>query len=531
MSLERTNAMTIRKLGLVLLVLLTLVTVAHAQLEPTRIDSGLVRGVPLGDGLVVYRGIPYAAPPVGALRWRPPQPATAWDGVRNATEFGAACPQSALIALMSREPMPPTDEDCLFLNVWTAAPKADAGLPVLVWIHGGGLIGGWSHQRVYDGAALAGQGVVVVSLNYRLGPLGFFSHPALSAESKTGASGNYGLLDQIAALHWVQRNIAAFGGDPKQVTIFGESAGGTSVVTLCASPRARGLFRGAIAQSAWFSESNFSELRRDATKNPSAERRGLEMAKILLDEPGDEPLAVLRALPAELWKTLGQQYQPTIAIDGNLLEHSAEETFRRGEQNDVPLIIGTNADEGTAFNSVFPFRTVDAYREGISEFFGPFAGQILELYSVESDEQVADRLNHLITDSWFLRGTRAVLRGMAGVESPTWQYEFTRISPIMPALGAHHAAELGHVFGQLPAGVSPVDQELARTMQGYWLQFARTGDPNREGLPTWPPFEPESELHLVLDEKIRVAPAQRAETCDLLDRIHSAWNAGPTSDR
>ncbi|MCZ6616550.1 MAG: carboxylesterase family protein, partial [Gammaproteobacteria bacterium] len=229
---------------------------------PIKLDSGLIEGEPVtaNDSVRVYRGIPFAAPPVGNLRWKSPRPVEKWDGVRSATEFSAACPQGSALAQLMGEQMPALSEDCLYLNVWTAADDESTNLPVMVWIHGGGLSLGWGHQKGYDGTHFAERDVVLVSVNYRLGPLGYLAHPALSKESERGVSGNYGFLDQLEALKWVQRNIGKFGGNPNNVTIFGESAGGTSVNALCASPLSAGLFHRAIAQSPWITDTNFAKL-------------------------------------------------------------------------------------------------------------------------------------------------------------------------------------------------------------------------------------------------------------------------------
>ena len=341
---------------------------AAAPTAPVRLDSGLVEGelMDAASGLRVFRGIPYAAPPVGDLRWRPPQRVASWDGVRAAKEFGAICPQPPMLATMTGEALPATSEDCLFLNVWTAAGKADAGLPVMVWIHGGGLSLGWSQQAVYDGAAFASRGVVLVSLNYRLGPLGFLSLPDLSRESDHGASGNYGFLDQVAALEWVQRNVAAFGGDPHNVTIFGESAGGTSVHALLTSPRAAGLYHRAISESAWITENNIADLHRASPFGPSAEDLGLKWAANLAG--GDTSVAALRRVPAaDLIAKSGLGFRPVIAIDGWFMPEHGERAFAAGKGAKVPLIAGTNANEGTMFMGGLGFGNVSAYREGIGQ--------------------------------------------------------------------------------------------------------------------------------------------------------------------
>jgi len=476
------------------------------------LDSGRIEGVRLAPDLRVFRGIPYAAPPVGAQRWRAPEAVEPWEGVRPATEFGAACPQSPLIAMLSGEPLPATSEDCLTLNVWTPAADAEAKLPVLVWIHGGGFVGGWAHQRLYDGAAFATRGVVFVSIQYRLGPLGYLALPELEEEAERGAPANHGLLDQLAALRWVQRNIAAFGGDPARVTVMGESAGATSVLALCLAPAAKGLFHAAIAQSTWYTESNFVPL---AEARDSA--RGL--SALLLPDAETRSLAALRALPADaLWQRLGERFQPCLAIDGVSLTARPDEVFAAGQRNDVPLLAGTTADEGTAFLPLFPWRTIDDFQAGLEREFGADTDDVLALYPVARDADVPVQLARFLTDRWFLRGTRSLLRGM----SHAWQYEFTRANPLAPALGAHHAVELPYMFDQLDANASPADHELSRRMLAHWVQFAKTGDPNGAGLPPWPTFEKEHERYLVLGERDSLGEHLRKETCDLLDRLRAA---------
>ncbi|NOT30622.1 MAG: carboxylesterase family protein [Planctomycetes bacterium] len=505
----------------------------HAQ-DVVRLDTGLVRGVQLDpeSSLRGYRGIPYAAAPIGELRWRPPQPMQPWEGVRPATEFGKVCPQSPLIAYLSGEALPETSEDCLFLNVLTCAVGDEERLPVLVWIHGGGFVGGWN-QATCDGTALAERGVVFVSFNYRLGPLGFFAHPLLSKESPEGVSGNYGLLDQLAVLRWVQRNIAAFGGDPDRVTIQGESAGATSVLALCASPLSKGLFQRAIAQSTWVTEKNFARLSDASRQSPGAEEQGAELAALLLGDAREaehEPsLAALRALGADdLWRTLGWSFQPVIAIDGWLLEDHPEQVFARGQQQAVALIAGTTADEGTVFLDQFGWRTMDAFRRGLEELYGPRAEDVLRSYPVSGEADVEEQLARWITDAWFVRGTRAMLRGMARVSAPAWQYEFDRPSRTLPALGAHHAVEVPYVFGTLSGGTAR-DHELSNTMLDAWVQFARSGNPNAAGLPSWPRFELASEKYLILGEQSSSGSRLHARGCDAVDGIVTESLAGESA--
>ena len=497
-------------------------SVATAQ-DQVRIDTGLLQGVLLDStsGLRVFRGIPYAAPPIGESRWRPPQPAASWEGVKAADEFGKACPQSPVSTFLGGETPSDTSEDCLHLNVWTCAAGPEAALPVVVWIHGGGFIGGFAHKKTSDGSAFAQKGVVFVSMNYRLGPFGFLAHPDLSAESDHGVSGNYAFLDQLAALRWVRRNIAAFGGDPEKVTIVGQSAGATSVFVLCSSPLARGLFRGAIAQSTYVTESLLAPLRAEGLR--SAEAIGEELAGALVASSEQPTLEALRALPAgEVWRRLAVRFQPVIAVDGWLLPQSPEAQFAAGLQQDVPLIVGTTADDGSVFVDLLPYRTAEEFREGMKQRYGAGAADVLERYPVSADADVRPQISRMITEDWFLRGTRTMLRGTSRIVSPAWQYEFARMSPSHPELGAHHSLDVPYALGNLGSEVDAVDLNLASLILGYWVQFVRTGDPNREGLPEWPSYDPASEKYLRLGEKTSVGTALRAEAREPAERAASA---------
>jgi para-nitrobenzyl esterase len=503
--------------------------------EPVRIDSGLIEGEVLDavSGLRVYRGIPYAAPPVGELRWRAPEPPPSWEGVRAAKTFGAICPQPPLLAAMMGVALPDSGEDCLFLNVWTAAPSPDSRLPVklpvMVWIHGGGLTMGWSQQSVYDGAALASRGVVLVSINYRLGPLGFLSLPELSRESSGGGSGNYGFLDQVAALRWVQRNIAAFGGDPANVTIFGESAGGTSVYTLLAAAGTEGLFHRAIAESPWITESNIAPLEEATPFGASAEATGEQWAARIVGEGGDTSLTALRQIPAsQIIAKTGASFRALIAIDGKFMTEHSERAFREGSPRKVPVIAGTNADEGTMFANMLGYANADAYRKGLRETYGDHADAVFALYPTAAEGKLADTLNRYLTDAWFLRATRGMLLGMAKIGAPAYQYHFTRRNRARPEWGAHHAAELGYVFNN-PGGIGgpavewdEIDRQLGDAMIRYWVQFAKTGDPNADGLPQWPRFDAATESYLEFGDQIRHGSNLCAERCAELERVLAA---------
>jgi len=500
--------------------------VVSADAKPVQLDSGLVQGdVVEGTTVQVFRGIPYAAPPVGDRRWREPAPVAAWEGVRPATTFGHICHQGPALAAMTGEPLPERSEDCLVLNVWTAAIGKETKQPVMVWIHGGGLTLGWGHQRGYDGTRLAQQGVVFVSINYRIGALGFLAHPLLNAEA--GVSGNYGLKDQVAALEWVQRNIEAFGGDPGNVTIFGESAGGTSVHALLASPRSKGLFHRGIAQSPWVTDSNYARLHEAGRLHEAQPTVGsaTESGRAWIDANFDtvDSVAALRALPAEgVFAAQQRGYAVAVTIDGAFMPDHAAEVIARGEQMDVPVIAGTNTDEGTIFLRALPFNTPEAFRAAMQEGFGDHAPSVLTLYPVTDAASLMAAKNQFITDNWFVQGTRNLLAGMSAVSAKGWHYHFSRRSTETPILGAFHGMEIGYAFGNLGPGATPEDRNLSDAMMRYWVAFAKTGDPNVDGLPAWPEYKPDSDLHLELGDEIKAGAHYRKEAVDVLNTIWAA---------
>ena len=485
------------------------------------IESGALVGELRPDGMRVYRGIPYAAPPIGSQRWQPPGAVAPWEGERSALEFGKICPQLPTLVAMTGEAFPTTDEDCLFLNVWTAAAPGD-NLPVMVWIHGGGLTLGWSNQVGYEGSEFAKRGVVLVSINYRLGALGFLAHPELSAESAEGVSGNYGFLDQVAALEWVKRNITTFGGDPSNVTIFGESAGGTSVHALMASPRARGLFHRAIAQSPWVNETNITHLTEDSPSVKSSHALGVSWAKAMTGS--DSPsLTELRALEPDAINKKAQAFSAVATIDGKFLPAPTEDIFLSGRQASVPMIVGTNTDEGTLFMQMIPAGTREAFVGLLGTVYGERAKEVAALYPSSDAKELRAQVNAYLTDGWFLRASRNMLLGHTKVEAPAYQYNFTRQSPAMPMLGAHHAAELGYVFNTLQSDAyGDTDDALAAAMIEYWVQFARTGDPNVQGLPAWPVFEPGEQKYLELGDEIKVGAALGKKRSDQLEKIRTS---------
>ncbi|MCY3812764.1 MAG: carboxylesterase family protein [Gammaproteobacteria bacterium] len=461
------------------------------------VTGGTIRGLIGADGLKQYHGVPYAAPPVGDRRWAPPAPVEPWQDVRDATAPGPGCVQqgdqggfydaATAVAAM--------DEDCLLLNVWTRAEHVDEAAPVMVWIHGGGLTVG--SGDAYPGELLTSKGVVLVTINYRLGPFGFLALPELGAESESGASGNQGIRDQIAALEWVRDNVGNFGGDPGNVTIFGESAGSMSVSFLQASPLARGLFHRVIGQSG----GAFGPM----TVADAAETAGAEFAAALA---GDASLSALRTLPADhvLATFLSNPAfsQALGIVDGEVIPDELSAIFARGEQADVPVMIGSNADEGTAlFSYLGP-----AFGDGLAGFeayvaatLGEVADDVRAHYPATDDAQAMESWMDLMGDAMFTWPMRAWARAMQTVPSETWLYWFTKEPPIAESdrYGAFHAAEIGYVFGNVDLfGAVPADADhaLSDLMATVWTQFARTGNPNGEGLPEWPAYTPESEAYM-----------------------------------
>ncbi len=393
--------------GIVCVVLLLTAAEAPAADEPVRIDTGLISGSRTGDDAAVrvYKGIPFAAPPVGKLRWQPPQPAAKWEDVRACNEFGAICPQqpyaSGSVYAMSPQPQ---NEDCLYLNVWTAAERADEKLPVMVWIHGGALTRGSGSIPAYDGESLARKRVVLVTLNYRLGPLGYFSHPGLSAESAHGSSGNYGVLDQVAALEWVQRNIAAFGGDPSRVTIFGESAGSWSVCALLATPLSKGLFHRAIGQSGGcFGPMPY--LKEDRNGLPAAEKRGEALAKLLECDEAADPLAALREKSCdELLAAAAKEgagARTAASVDGWVFPDEIATIYAQGRQAAVPVIVGSNADEGTTLVGNAVPQRMNVFLALAKGKYRELADDFLKVYPVASDSDVRDAFLRSMRDEWF----------------------------------------------------------------------------------------------------------------------------------
>jgi para-nitrobenzyl esterase len=458
------------------------------------VQSGVLEGK--AEGIVsAFLGIPYAAPPVGALRWKPPEPPLPWDGIRPATEFGPRPMQPAVYKdMVFRDPG--CSEDCLSLNVWTPAHDAKARLPVMVWIFGGGFLAGGTSEQRQDGEHLAERGVVVVSMNYRLGVFGFLAHPDLVRESPHHAAGNYGLLDQLAAIRWVHDNVAAFGGDPANVTIFGESAGSISVSAQMASPLAKGLFQKAIGESgaAFF------------VLSPGFLQRSLagvaaEDAEFVRQRTGARTLAELRTMPAQ--KLLDAVSAPSeagapeffLATDGYFLPEPAAAIFAEGKQNAVPLLAGWNRDEGGLPLPPTPMAGASLRKTAAAEF-GRDASEFLAVYPSDTDQQAARSGAEFAADRFIAFGTWAWIEAEARTGGqPIFRYRFDRAPPTDftgQKRGAFHSADIVYVFGEFDAQPrvpwTPADVEASRLIQSYWTNFARTADPNGPGLPPWPTY-------------------------------------------
>jgi para-nitrobenzyl esterase len=464
---------------------------ALAQSLTVTAPAGPVQGSSEG-GLRVFRGIPYAQPPVGAMRWKAPAPLPAWTDTRKATAFGPACVQPRpKVAGIYTNPPEQMSEDCLTLNVW--ASKNARNLPVFVWIHGGALVSGYSHERMYDGAKMAARGMLVVSVNYRLGILGYLAHPGLSAESPQGISGNYGLLDQIAALRWVKANAAAFGGDAGNVTIAGESAGGLSVMYLMASPLARGLFHKAIAQSAYMISA--PELKAARHGAPSAEAAGSQIMTTL----GAADLAGLRAMDAETLtaNAAAKGYGPWGTVDGTVLTRQLAETWDRGEQAPVPLIAGFNSGETRSLRMLVPPAPADAaaYKATIRARYGDLADAFLRLYPAST---MGDSLLAATRDALYGWTSTRLAIGQTAIHQRGYLYLFDHGYPAADDNGLHafHASEIPYVFGT-PGGTpqlwprvpdTPAERRMSDAMMRYWSSFAKTGTPAASGQPAWQPY-------------------------------------------
>jgi para-nitrobenzyl esterase len=514
------------KIGSLSLLLASAATIFVAPLaaapfsSTVHIDSGVIEGVPaLTANVMVYEGIPFAAPPVGNLRWKAPQPVAPWPAVRNADRYGPACMQYYMEANSTANfgDYETKSEDCLYLNVWTPAKTAADKLPVLVWIHGGGFRVGSATERLHHGDNLAAKGVVAVTLNYRLGIFGFFAHPELSSESGHHASGNYGLMDQIAALQWVKRNIAAFGGDPGRVTIFGESAGAGAVSYLQATPMTEGLFQGAIGESG----GSFARPAPGSVSPlESAEQNGTKFAAAV----GASSLAELRAMTGDQILRAGNAFGSfSPFVDGYVLPQDVYTTFAEGKQHDVPVLVGSNSDEGTTLRGRPPMLTSDANRD-----------ELAKLYPPEKQAKITSGSMLWAMHTW------ARLQTQTG-KHKAYQYYFSHPQPFpkdakfqidVSNLGAFHSSEIIYVFDNLAIRKArdwpwtPVDWKLADTMSSYWVNFATKGDPNGPGLPAWPAYDEANQQVMNFGDPVQTIAMPRTNELKFWDKVnHSEFSA------
>jgi para-nitrobenzyl esterase len=493
-----------------------------------RVTGGVVEGTDSADGKVkIFKGIPYAAPPVGELRWKEPQPLAAWEGVKKAAEFGPRCMQGGIYDDMVFRDAGPS-EDCLYLNVWAPQGKGNEKFPVMVWIYGGGFQAGATSEPRQDGARLAHKGVIVVSMNYRLGIFGFYSHPGLTAESAHHASGNYGLLDQAAALKWVHENIAAFGGDPNKVTIFGESAGSFAVSALMASPVSKDFVHAAIGESGAFFGKTLG-----AKHLAESEKRNAVFA----EQMGMRSIKELRAVDAErllnaAMKAKGEDhFSPN--IDGYFLPDSAYEIFAKGQQAHIPLLAGWNRDEGN-YHGFFGDTPVskENYAAKMRTRFGESAAEAMKLFPGNSEEEIKSSTGFLASMDFIAFGTwKWMEMHLKSGNVPVFRYEFDQA----PQGGdgndgekvgafAYHSAEIEFAFGMLDSkkGIEwrPEDYKLSELMGTYWTNFAKTGNPNGSGVPEWPRYEKKGEypvMHLSGDS--RAAGDQHRTQLLFLDKV------------
>ncbi len=486
---------------------------ATQALDVVATKSGKVSGTKTADGAITsFKGVPFGAPPVGDLRWKAPQPVTPWEGVRECTALGPSPMQGkpAPFSMWSSEfliPAEPISEDCLYLNVWTGAQSSSEKRPVLVWIYGGGFNSGGSGCPIYDGEATARKGIIFVSINYRVGPFGFFAHPELTKESGYNASGNYGLLDQIAALKWVQQNIAAFGGDPGNVTIAGQSAGSMSVNCLVASPLTKGLFQRAIAQSG----ASFS---RNQTSLAAAEKAGADAARAL----NAASLADLRAKSSAEIMTLRARGGPI--VDGYVLPEQVADIFAAGKQNPVDLLTGWNEDEGLMFG---PVRKAAEFKEQIQRQYDDRAEKMLEFYPATDDAVAAQSQLNLSRDTIFGSQNYAWANAQAAAGGRrVFVYRFTRKVPgtgEYAKYGAFHTGEVPYAYDNLKfvdRPWEPVDHELAKAISTYWANFIKTGNPNGSEQPTWPEYKLGDRQVMLLGEPVEARPMPGRAALDLL---------------
>ena len=477
------------------------------------------------DGVRIFLGLPYAAPPVGELRWKSPQAVAPWTQVRSHTVFSPSCPQP------KQQDAGKFSEDCLYLNVWTTAENPEKRLPVMVWIHGGAFNFGSASQPEYNGRNLAKKGVVIVTINYRLGPLGFMVHPLLSKESAHGTSGNYALLDQIAALKWVQNNIAAFGGNPDRVTIFGQSAGSRSVSLLMISFLSEGLFHRAIAESGGLIIG--SEYLNPVFNGNMAnvEKMGQKLTSRLGCDTAEDVLAAMRARSAQEivqaadCKTSvfdeGLFFAPV--FDGWVLPKDPLAAYAGGQQHDVPMIVGSTLNEGNLYLADETDLSVEKYKSFLKARFAENSGKAFEMFPAHKSKDVARAIDHFLTVAANAQPARLVAQSMERKKSRAYLYQFTRLPDTAMArkLGVYHGVELAYVFGNMNKadGYDDTDMGLSKKMMDYWVNFAKTGNPNGQGLADWPAYKSKSDLNLEFSDTIHINKHLFKKECDFISRM------------
>ena len=496
---------------------------AHISKPPdsgliVRTEAGTVSGAALEGGIRLFKGIPFAAPPVGEMRWRPPGLPLPWSGVRPATEWGADCPQ----------PAPPPggpsssragkqSEDCLNLNIWAPATATGDKLPVMVWLFGGSFLVGSPSDILFDGEKFARQGAILITANYRVGLFGFLAHPALTAESPHRSSSNYALLDQLAALRWIRDNIANFGGDPSRVTVFGVSAGSASVSLLLTSPLAKGLFQQAILES--------PGAFRPLASLAEAEAYGIKLGDDLPALRRLSPADVLAKTPLFVPKVRGLTTPRVLRPirDGWVLPEDERVAFAAGHFHAMPIIVGTNCDEGTSFVGAWPVKDIAAYRAFVAENFGKAMAAALAIYPAPDDGAALAQVAEMFADTQFNYGAWALARAMAKSGKGTWRYLFLKQRPDQSA-GPFHGDEVPFVFGGLGApsrkggAFDARDEALSAAVMSLWVRFARTGDPNG-GEIEWPAYDAARDNHLELDDPVRAGAGWRRDKMEFLDRF------------
>ena len=509
----------------VLLILISAIAFAQAGLQVT-VANGMLQGTVDSAGIRSFKGIPYAQPPVGDLRWKGPQAPQNWNGVRMADHFGNQAMQRRVYSdMMFRSSG--VSEDCLYLNVWTPAKTAKEHLPVLVYFYGGGFSAGDGSEYRYDGESLATHGIVTVTINYRLGVFGFLAHPELTQESPNHASGNYGLMDQHAALEWVKKNIAAFGGDPDKVTIGGESAGSMSVSVQAASPLSKGLFRGVIAESgACFA--NLSPMALSA-----AEQNGVKFMHAI----NAASIADMRKIPADSLLKIAAAGRFSVDVDGYFLPHSPQDIFSAGDEMHVPLLVGWNSAE-VDYHGILggDEPTIDNYKKALTKYAPDNADALFRLYPAANDTDVKKIATALASDRFIVFSTWkfAYLQSKTSGK-PVYRYVFATKRPAMTngnpnntQMGASHASEIEFALGNLSTNKvyswTPDDYKASNTMESYFANFIKSGNPNGNGLPDWPTLQKGQVIHI--DANTYAEPEQNLDRYLKLDSLNSTATAG-----